>query len=311
MPSWVGAVVPKRWARRAVTRNADQTPDLHRERRSAEAALPRAAHVVRLRAPFDRKRNSSSATSDALKARRARRTAAAARREPRTAARMIRSALLIGAGARLPPAAEPVARPAPAASSRPARSMRIDALEQHGAAAGQLSHAAPHRPLPSLVRRAATIRCPPQGSAPDLADRDRCSPFSLPTTRSLLHDRYPPHHPVGDLLASRCCCSGTNGRSQRPQADLPSAAQDGRAGQSAGRAGPHRPAARRLRLAARRRAPVPRARRRVRRRRDGRRSRPTSSRRRSTAKVARCPTRTAQVRRPDQRRRHWWNGRVA
>ncbi|MFT4267654.1 MAG: ribonuclease P protein component [Xenophilus sp.] len=60
---WLGAMVPKRWARRAVTRNA-----IRRQIYAlAEGArLPQAAHVVRLRAGFDHRRF-VSASSDALK----------------------------------------------------------------------------------------------------------------------------------------------------------------------------------------------------------------------------------------------------
>ena len=61
---WLGAMVPKRWARRAVTRNAIKrqifaVATLH------AARMPHAAHVVRLRAAFDRKQF-VSARSDAL-----------------------------------------------------------------------------------------------------------------------------------------------------------------------------------------------------------------------------------------------------
>jgi ribonuclease P protein component len=63
---WLGAMVPKKWARRAVTRNT-----IKRQIYSVSAhfadALPCAAHVVRLRAGFDRKQF-ISATSDVLKA---------------------------------------------------------------------------------------------------------------------------------------------------------------------------------------------------------------------------------------------------
>ena len=62
---WLGAMVPKRWARRAVTRNA-----IKRQIYSVAAALDTplgvAAHVVRLRTAFDRK-HFVSASSDALK----------------------------------------------------------------------------------------------------------------------------------------------------------------------------------------------------------------------------------------------------
>lgn len=63
---WVGAMVPKRWARRAVTRNAIKR-QIYRMSAAAGASLPQAAHVVRLRAGFDRK-EFESASSDKLKA---------------------------------------------------------------------------------------------------------------------------------------------------------------------------------------------------------------------------------------------------
>ena len=63
---WLGAMVPKRWARRAVTRNAIKR-QIHAVAAGFEPRMPQAAHVVRLRAAFDRK-HFVSATSDALKA---------------------------------------------------------------------------------------------------------------------------------------------------------------------------------------------------------------------------------------------------
>lgn len=63
---WLGAMVPKRWARRAVTRNAIKR-QIYAVSAAHGATLPRAAHVVRLRAAFDRK-EFVSATSDRLKA---------------------------------------------------------------------------------------------------------------------------------------------------------------------------------------------------------------------------------------------------
>jgi ribonuclease P protein component len=63
---WLGAMVPKRWARRAVTRNAIKR-QIYAVSAAPGVALPRAAHVVRLRAGFDRK-EFVSATSDKLKA---------------------------------------------------------------------------------------------------------------------------------------------------------------------------------------------------------------------------------------------------
>lgn len=63
---WLGAVVPKRWARRAVTRNAIKR-QIYVAGAAFEPQFPVAAYVVRLRAAFDRKQF-PSATSDALKA---------------------------------------------------------------------------------------------------------------------------------------------------------------------------------------------------------------------------------------------------
>jgi ribonuclease P protein component len=62
---WIGAIVPKRWARRAVTRNAIKR-QIYTVIQDFEARLPAAAHVVRLRAGFDRARF-RSATSPELK----------------------------------------------------------------------------------------------------------------------------------------------------------------------------------------------------------------------------------------------------
>ena len=62
---WLGAMVPKRWARRAVTRNAIKR-QIYTVGAMFEARLPQASHVVRLRSAFDRKQF-VSATSDQLK----------------------------------------------------------------------------------------------------------------------------------------------------------------------------------------------------------------------------------------------------
>ena len=62
---WVGAMAPKRWARRAVTRNAIKR-QIYAVASEFEARLPQAAFVVRLRSTFDRKQF-LSATSDVLK----------------------------------------------------------------------------------------------------------------------------------------------------------------------------------------------------------------------------------------------------
>ena len=63
---WMGAMVPKRWAKRAVTRNAIKR-QVYTVGGEFELSLARAAHVVRLRASFDRSRF-VSASSYALKA---------------------------------------------------------------------------------------------------------------------------------------------------------------------------------------------------------------------------------------------------
>ena len=62
---WLGAMTPKRWARRAVTRNAIKR-QIYAVAAALEPQLPPDAHVVRLRAAFDRKQF-LSASSDALK----------------------------------------------------------------------------------------------------------------------------------------------------------------------------------------------------------------------------------------------------
>lgn len=63
---WLGAMLPKRWAKRAVTRNLIKR-QIYSVASSFETRLPKTAHVVRLRAAFDRKQF-SSASSDQLKA---------------------------------------------------------------------------------------------------------------------------------------------------------------------------------------------------------------------------------------------------
>lgn len=62
----MGAMVPKRWAKRAVTRNAIKR-QIYTVSTDFASMLPMAAYVVRLRAGFDRK-EFVSATSEALKA---------------------------------------------------------------------------------------------------------------------------------------------------------------------------------------------------------------------------------------------------
>lgn len=62
---WLGAMVPKRWARRAVTRHVIKR-QIYGVAAALEPGLPQASHVVRLRAAFDRKQF-ISASSDPLK----------------------------------------------------------------------------------------------------------------------------------------------------------------------------------------------------------------------------------------------------
>lgn len=62
---WLGAMVPKRWAKRAVTRNTIKR-QIFEIGSGFESDLPPSAHLIRLRSSFDRSRY-TSATSDALK----------------------------------------------------------------------------------------------------------------------------------------------------------------------------------------------------------------------------------------------------
>lgn len=97
---WLGAMVPKRWARRAVTRNAIKR-QIYTVSAAPDAGLPRAAHVVRLRAGFDRK-EFVSASSDKLKG--------AVRAE-------LQQLLARAARAPVPPAVPPSASSSPSSSS--------------------------------------------------------------------------------------------------------------------------------------------------------------------------------------------------
>jgi ribonuclease P protein component len=62
---WIGALIPKRWAKRAVTRNTIKR-QIYTVSQTFEPSLRAAAHVVRLRAGFDRAQY-ISATSDVLR----------------------------------------------------------------------------------------------------------------------------------------------------------------------------------------------------------------------------------------------------
>lgn len=63
--AWLGTVVPKRHARRAVTRSLLKR-HIHAVFKASAAQLPDGLWVVRLRAPFDRN-SFKSAASDALR----------------------------------------------------------------------------------------------------------------------------------------------------------------------------------------------------------------------------------------------------
>jgi ribonuclease P protein component len=63
--AWLGVLLPKRWARRAVTRNAIRR-QIYEAVRDQAPLLPQAAWVVRLRSEFSRKQF-VSATSEPLK----------------------------------------------------------------------------------------------------------------------------------------------------------------------------------------------------------------------------------------------------
>lgn len=63
--AWLGVLVPKRWARRAVTRNALRR-QIYAVAREMSAGLPPLPMVVRLRSGFSRQ-DFPSASSDALK----------------------------------------------------------------------------------------------------------------------------------------------------------------------------------------------------------------------------------------------------
>jgi ribonuclease P protein component len=63
--TWLGVIVPKRWAKRAVTRNTIKR-QIYAVSTDSSCHLPPAAHVVRLRAGFNRA-EFISATSDKLK----------------------------------------------------------------------------------------------------------------------------------------------------------------------------------------------------------------------------------------------------
>ncbi len=62
---WIGAMVPKRWARRAVTRSTIKR-QIYAVGQHFADRLPAAAHVVRLRTAFDRKQF-ISASSEPLR----------------------------------------------------------------------------------------------------------------------------------------------------------------------------------------------------------------------------------------------------
>lgn len=60
---WLGLVVPKRHARRSVTRNLIKR-QIREEARARRARLPAGQWVVRLRAPFDPRQYPSAASAE-------------------------------------------------------------------------------------------------------------------------------------------------------------------------------------------------------------------------------------------------------
>ena len=67
---WLGAMVPKRWARRAVTRNLFKR-QIYLVSQLLEQRTPIAAHLVRLRAEFDRQQYASAVSASLRRALRA------------------------------------------------------------------------------------------------------------------------------------------------------------------------------------------------------------------------------------------------
>jgi ribonuclease P protein component len=64
---WMGAMVPKRWAKRAVTRNLIKR-QIYTMANAFEQSLPQGAHVVRLRSGFDRQQFISASSQQLKKA---------------------------------------------------------------------------------------------------------------------------------------------------------------------------------------------------------------------------------------------------
>ncbi len=148
---WIGALIPKRWAKRAVTRNAIKR-QIYTVSQTVEPPLPVAAHVVRLRAGFDRKQF-ESATSDALK-----RAVRAELQElfcpGRTMIRAVLIALVKGYRLLLSPWLGSSCRFTPTCSA-----YSLQALESHGAAAAATSRCGASRAaIPGA--RAGTTRVP-------------------------------------------------------------------------------------------------------------------------------------------------------
>ena len=59
---WLGVVLPRRWAKRAVTRNAIKR-QIYAVSADFEARLPHAAHVVRLASGFSRTEFTSASSA--------------------------------------------------------------------------------------------------------------------------------------------------------------------------------------------------------------------------------------------------------
>ena len=147
---WVGAMVPKRWARRAVTRNA-----IKRQIYSVSTA-PRmrsaAAHVVRLRAAFDRKQYRVRVRPNSRRCVRAELLMLFVKGDA------LMQRLLIALVQGLPLAAEPwlgsACRFEPSCSRLRARGART-----HGAAAGSYLDAAPRWRVAIPGATVASTRC--------------------------------------------------------------------------------------------------------------------------------------------------------
>jgi ribonuclease P protein component len=205
---WIGAVVPKRWAKRAVTRNGIKR-QIYSVSTAFEARLPVAALVVRLRMDFARK-EFPSAWSDALKAAVRGELLQLFERVPSSPRMMKKAADRHRQG--LPPGA--------LALARLRLPLHADLLRVFAGGARapwrrrrRLSHGGAHRALPSLVRRRTRSRARRPAPAVQPLGRARYKKRSF-------HDRHPPHHPLGDLRLFHGDAVGPMAGLQRQAGDL-------------------------------------------------------------------------------------------